>query len=545
MRYLITHLILFILLFSQDNFNYTLDLSNPSDDYFHVTMNVNGLSSDDGVFSFVAFAPGVHQVLNFGRFIETFKAFDKNGDEIDCKKSGTNEWIISDPESVTKIVYEMNDSFDFNFEKNLIFPMSGIGIEPGYAIVNTHGVFGYFKNHRNRPITLSIKYPSNWTIGTALNGDGHNYKADSFYQLADSPILIGELDKSSKKIGDIEVEVYSYWPDKSISADTILQMVEPVLKSAYDFIGYAPVKRYSFLMYFYDREASKRNPGLRGGGALEHSMSSTYSLPAQAQFLPILPSIIAHEFMHILTPLNLRSEIIDQFDYSKATSEDIHVWLYEGVTEWVAHKMQLQSGLISLQEYLDRMTGKINSAFGYDPDFSLVRISQEWMTEKGNPQYGNIYQQGALTAMALDIKLLQLSNGKRGLRDVYIDLIKAFGRSKPFRNDEFFDIFVQYTDPQIRSFIDTYIKGTEAIDYAALFKPLGINVIPERPSKNTSPLLGLQFGNDMVISGFSREYVDFGLKIGDIIVKLLGEEIGEDNLNALLERKNKMKVGDS
>ena len=60
-------------------------------------------------------------------------------------------------------------------------------------------------------------------------------------------------------------------------------------------------------MYFLNDETYKRNR-LYGGGALEHSYSSTYALQAKPAYMFMLRDIIAHEFMHILTPLNLRSE---------------------------------------------------------------------------------------------------------------------------------------------------------------------------------------------------------------------------------------------
>ncbi|MDX1741033.1 MAG: hypothetical protein R3178_07055 [Rhodothermales bacterium] len=330
----------------QDAFMYQVDVQDQRSDLFHVTLTTPALSPADSVYSFTAFAPGVHQVLDFGRFVVSFHAFDAEGNEIPTERRSTNDWAISDPTRVTEIRYDMQDSFDADVEGNVVSPMSGTGIEPAYVAINTHGLFGYFVEHRSAPTSVELRYPDGWIVGTALGTDQDGrYVADSFYHLADSPILLGDLSTASRRLGDIEVQAYVYSPDPSIDADTVMVIADDVLQAAYDFIGYSPVDRYVFLMYFADEDARKRNRSFIGGGALEHSYSSTYALPAMPEMLHFLTDVVAHEFMHILSPLHLRSEIIAEWDYSRPTGDDKHLWLYEGVTEWTAHTMQLRGGI--------------------------------------------------------------------------------------------------------------------------------------------------------------------------------------------------------
>ncbi len=534
-------------LFSQE-FIYELDLTK-KDDVFHVTFTPPALTQQDNVYSFVSFAPGVHQVLDFGRFVRSFKVYDGDGRELLTQKISTNDWRILEPSKVRRVEYEIDDTFDMDTKNHPIYPMSGTGINDTYTIINPHGVFGYFFNLKSTPIKLKIKYDEKQTLGTALNQDNDGYyRAASFYQLADSPILIGDMTVSKLKVGDIDVEAYVVSPNPVINADTVMALSRKALESAYAFVGFAPVKRYTFLMYFSGPDDAQRMPVLNYGGALEHSYSSTYALPAQPQFMSQLKDIIAHEFMHILTPLNLRSQIIAHFDYSKPTSEDQHLWLYEGVTEWVAHIMQLRSGDISIEEYLKRMSGKINNAEQYGSDYSLARLSAEWSTDEGNKKYGNIYQLGALTANALDIRLLQLSEGRRGLRDVYVELIKKYGKDKPFDNDTFFDELTAMTYPEIGDFIDQYIRHAQPLDYKRDFAALGITYIPEREPKQKSAVYGIDLGlenGQLVITGFAKNYRDFGMKKGDVLEKLFGETVTLSNVRSFLARKDSMKAGDT
>ncbi len=533
-----------------DRFIYELEVSPNDSDVFHIAGTVPKLSESDNVYSFVSFAPGVHQPLDFGRFVRSFKVYDDDGNELLTQKLSTNDWRILDPQKVKRIEYEIDDSFDMDVKKHPIYPMSGTGINENYAVINTHGVFGYFQNLKSNPIKLKIGYREGWKIGTALTVDGDGYYiAESYYQLADSPILLGELSSASLRIGEIDVDAFVYSPIEEIEASRVLQIAKPVLESAYDFVEFSPVNKYSFLMFFISDKEAELMPALASArGALEHSYSSTYALSADPRTLGWLKDDIAHEFMHILTPLNLRSEIIANFDYSKPTSEDQHLWLYEGVTTWVGMIMQLRSGNISIEDYLNWISEKIEISEYYGTDYSLARLSAEWWTDEGNKNYGNIYQLGALTANSLDIKLLQLSNGERGLREVYLELIKRYGKDKPFNNELFFDELVDMTYPEIRDFIDRHIKNYTPFDFEKDFAAIGIKYYPSRKSKNPVPLFGLYFGSadgKNVIDGFSENHKHFGLEVGDVVEEIFGEVLTEENEDVVFARKEKMKAGDS
>ena len=530
-------------------FSYKINLEYYADDIFHVTCYPPKLTLADTIYNFVAFAPGTHQVLDIGRYVKSFYAYDKNGEEITVENISTNKWKISNPAEVHKIKYDIEDTFDADVEEDLIYPMSGTGIQDEYIIINTYGVIGYFDEHKSDPVILDIIYNTAWKIGTALvKNENGSYEADSYYHLADSPILLGNLTVSSIKIGDIDVEAYVYSPVDEINSDKIIELADEVLNSAYEFTTFAPVDRYTFLMYFFNIETAKNNPVFHGAGALEHSYSSTYALPAMPHILPYVATVIAHEFMHILTPLNLRSEFIANFDYSEPTAEDQHLWLYEGVTEWVSNIMQLRSGLMTIDEYMKDISKKISASEMFGNDYSLTRLSAEWFTEEGKTKYGNIYQLGALTAGALDIKLLELSNGERGLREVYLELIGKYGKDKPFNNESFFDEIIDITYHEIKDFIDDYIKDNKPLDYNEIYGRLGIEYLESRPSENKTPLFALKFaeGEDglIKINGFSKEHKNFGLQEGDYILEIFGTKATWANSDSLIAIKNEMSPGD-
>jgi predicted metalloprotease with PDZ domain len=210
--------------------------------------------------------------------------------------------------------------------------------------------------------------------------------------------------------------------------------------------------------------------------------------------------------------------------------------------------MQFRNGLISMEDYLQNISRKIRVSQDFSSDYSIARLAAEWNTEEGNKQYGNIYFLGALTACMLDIKLLELSNGERGLREVYLQLINKYGKDKPFENDTFVDEVVKMTYPEIRNFFDNYIFDNKPLPVEEYFSKLGINYILERESPEKRPVFGLGLGTEdgehLYITNFSENHKNFGLEIGDVILKVFGEEMNIFTSDQLLEKKNSMKPGD-
>ncbi len=526
---------------------YNINVKNIEDDLFHVTVLTSNLTEKNGVYNFAATAPGTYHELDFGRFVKTFKAYDGNGNELSTKNSSANMWEIEDVLRLSKIEYDIEDTFDSEIRKNQPAPMCGSGIDDDFIAMNTFAILGYFEGLQSNPVKLKVEYNPDWVIGTSLISDENGYyTADTYDRLADSPILMGELTVATTKVGEIDVEVYVYAIDTALYAQKILILADDVLQSSKGFVGYAPVENYKFLMLLLSEEYYDTNQ-LMGGGALEHSYSSLYVQAATENDLPRLRSTMAHEFMHILTPLNLSSEIIHTYNFATPRASE-HIWLYEGVTEWVSDIMQLRSGLITTEEYLNQFSRKLRINDDFDPNISLSKMSLEVYVDSVKPQFLNFYNRGAATAALLDIRLLELSNGKRGLREVYLALLERFGKDRPFPEDKFFDIFVEMTYPEIEDFINDYIRGSKPLPFVEYMAMLGFSYAEEKISEDTRPTIGINISvneeGELFLIGVKNETQKFGLSSGDILLKVFGEEINIKTAREVLQKLDNMSIGD-
>lgn len=453
--------------------DYIINLNDRSNDEFKVELNVKGLTDENNIYQFAATAPGTYQTMNIGRFVRSFKAFDKKGNEIATEKTGENQWKLSTPKKIRKIVYSVAETWDTPVSEMDIYKMAGTSMEDDHVLINAHCVIGYPFGLQGSPLTISLAYPEEWKVGTALSRNEQGaFVANSFDHAVDSPILLGRLTEASADFNGTKIELYTYSKTDKIKSADLLESMRAMLNAANDFVVDFPVDRYTFLFHFEDHNA----------GAWEHSYSSEYVYIEDDYAVdggPKITSTAAHEFFHIITPLNIHSEVIEQFNFVTPTPSN-HLWLYEATTEWASDMMQVRGGIMTLEELLGQLRYKLRvDDYYFDSSYSLVRLAETSFTEDGQRQYSNIYYRGAVIINMLDILLLEKSDGKRGLREVVNELSKTYGPNRAFSEEEFFNTFVEITYPEVGEFFDKYIKKAEPLPLKEYYAKVGVNFWPE------------------------------------------------------------------
>lgn len=510
-------------------FRYTVDLTRLSTDSFFVTLETRGLTLDSIVFQFAATAPGTYEVEDVGRFVGGFEAFDAAGQSLPVFRRSTNQYVIHNARQLAVLRYRVEDSYDTAIREDRVGPMSGSNLEADNALVNGQMVFGYVQGFQSHPLQLQFHYPSDWQIGTALPKSGDGYRADSYDHLVDSPILFGKLTYRRLRLGKADVDIYAYSQNGIVTADSLLDHLKGMLKAADRFLNGLPVDRFVFLFHF------RKDIG-PSFGALEHKYSSYFYMPEQpmSKMQRLLVSFAAHEFFHIVTPLNIHSEIIDVYNFVTPTPSR-HLWLYEGCTEWAAHMMQVKGGLTTPDEYLATITDKLIRSDRYHPDVSLLDLSLGSYGALAD-QYQNIYYKGALVAMLLDMRLLELSKGKRGLRDVIKELSKKYGPRRSFTDSTFFSEFVAMTYPEIDDFFNRYVKGSEPLPMADYLSKAGFRYqasIATGQYRARGPRVtfeGAADGSFVVTSVDTSDTVsrELQIQVGDTLVKVSAQGVEID-----------------
>ncbi len=547
--------LLFWVVVNAQNYKYAVDLTKTINDELKIDLITPKITKAEIVFYIPKIVPGTYTNSNFGKFIHDVKAFDKAGKPLVVKAlPDSNSWKIKKANLLYRLEYTVEDTWDAKF-KHGVYEMAGTNFEEGKNFsLNTCGIFGYFDGLKKLPFYLTFTRPANFYASTGLVPVSTLANTDVFHcdnadHLYDSPIMFCVPDTTLIKVGVTDVLVSVYSPKKLVTSKFVAENLKNLLNAAKNYLGgKLPVNKYAFLYYF-----NSEQPTVQGQGAWEHSYSSFYSLPEvpQEQFINTIVDVSSHEFFHIVTPLNICSKEVREFNFNKAILSK-HLWLYEGSTEYDAHHTQVTQGLITPEEYLNRLSKKIQISKKYFNDTLPFTLLSLGCADKYAQQYVNVYQKGALINACLDIYLEKLSGGNYGVKDLKHDLSVRYGPTNYFNDDELFDEITRLTYPEIRTFFSKYVEGNEMLPYETFFGMAGVKYIPKKET------IGFTMGSIAIkpdekggakIATITKMN-EFGKKMGyqkdDEIISINNEQVNAVNFSDLATKfTNTAKEGDT
>lgn len=201
-----------------------------------------------------------------------------------------------------------------------------------------------------------------------------------------------------------------------------------------------------------------------------------------------------------------------------------------------------------MEEFFHEITEKLNVDSYFDKQFSLQKLARTAFTPEGRAQYGNIYHRGALVPLLMDILLLEKSGGKRGLREVILELTKKYGSERPFSEEQFFDEFVAVTHPEMRDLIDRHIKGAWPLPMEEYFAKLGIRYSPVVYYEDSIADRGhgIQFdGQKMIVTEVRERSEREGLREGDMVVAVNDIAVARENFAEIVAALQGIEPGDT
>ena len=548
-------------------YRYRLDLNQVSDDKLIINLAVPEMEGDSFLFHFPKTIPGTYATQDFGKYISAFQAKNGRGEVLPVEKISNNTYVIREATGIKSIRYQVDDTFDSKERENKVFEPAGTNIQAGRNFVfNNAGFFGFFDGTENWPVELSIDKPADLLGITALDqvsvsSLNQSFRARSYHHLLDCPIMFAAPDTISFKVANATVVMSVFNESGRELSQEIYEEVKISMEAIAEFLdGKLPVDRYAFL--FYLKDYVELGPALQGEGkvgdviklvkelvgqgfgALEHGNSSFYFLPdfGGNSVTDQIKDVCIHEFLHILTPLNLHSQYIGEFDYVDPKMSQ-HLWLYEGITEYFAGISQVKGGVVEPYEYLSQvLKGHIKGAKEFpQTEMSFTEMSTNVLEKPYSKQYGQVYVRGALLGALLDIEIMRLTNGEKTLKDVVVSLSKRYGKEKSFDEETFIMEFVNEVDPALQDFFDQYIMGKTPLDIAKGLSPVGviyqdsfIGPAPRNPfSTNDNDIALTQaFLNDTLTVKKTKKEEWAGLKKGDkvdkeTIAQLFRDQYGE------------------
>lgn len=466
------------------HYTFYTDLSRLENDRLEIILYPPALGQDTLRYYLPRMVPGIYGVMDFGKLVSDFRAWDKNGKELPVHRPDAHSWEIRNAKKLSKISYRVDDyweQFDVQSHTGGFYRSAGSHFEKDRVfILNHNALFGYFEHYDHLPFTLHFRKPEGFygagsLTPLTLTATEDRFTAASYRELVDAPLLYAMPDTASVNVSGTQVKVAVYSTAGDTLAAYFAQKLSQQLYAQRDYLGgKLPVKEYSFLIYH-----CPASPELRMADALEHNRSSLYLLAAEDPHAAseLLNYIAAHEFFHIVSPLHIHSEEISAYHFHRPKLSK-HLWLYEGLTEYATLHMPVKQGLQDTAVFLSRIQEKIQQMQAYGDSLSLTELSVKAIERQD--EYYNFYLKGAVAGMCLDLRLRELSGGLYGTQALLSRLSQKYGPDKPFKDEELFDVIADLTQREIRVFFSRYIEGREPLPLKELLERAGILYEPEK-----------------------------------------------------------------
>ena len=529
----------------------SINLSEIKNDKVLVTVNPPTILTDKITYHLPKMVPGTYSEDNFGKYIEDLKAYDVKGNSLEVKKLDTNSWSIANAKTLDKITYFVNDTYDIETGKGFgnddIFSPSGSNIDAGKNVMlNTHCFVGYFTNHMAIPYKLTVVHPAKLWGATSMIDEDSSATTDLFVssrysELVENPIMYAKPDYTTFNVDGMEILLAVYSPTGKITAESLTPDMKTMITAQKQFLGNInTTKKYSILLYL----SSMKNDA-QGFGALEHPTATTVVFPEMVpkEYLSVMmKDVVSHEFFHIVTPLTIHSQEIQNFDYNSPKMSQ-HLWMYEGVTEYFSNLFQINQGLIDEEDFYKRVAEKIEAAKKMDDTMPFTTMSSNVLTKPYEDQYLNVYEKGALIGMCIDIIIREKSKGERGILDLMQNLSREYGVSKAFNDAELFGKITELTYPEVGDFLKTYVSGPTPIPYETYLAKVGVaKTLIKIPAnifeKGDKQYIAITDKNNEIIVNSNLELNDFftnlGLVGGDIIMAVNEKNYSQKNINEIL-----------
>ena len=462
----------------------SVNLSVVKDSTVEVTVFNPTITSNIAEYVIPEIIPGTYMKVNFVRFYSNFRAYNKDGKFLKVKLK-KNILYIYDAKELNKLIFSVRQSRgDKKIWDNELGCGGTVFQKDNAYLINFQLVTGYFRGFEKYPFEVSITKPESLFGTTALTqvnstGTVVKYKANTYAELIDKPILFAKPDSSSFIVNGTKFEVAAYSESNKIYSKYIAKRLETMMIKLHDFCNGFVVKDYRFMFYFVD---TKKHPGFFSnfglGSALEHLNSSVYFLEDQdtTNIDWYIYWVCSHEFLHTMTPITIHSEKIENFNFEHSEMSQ-HIWFYEGFTDYMSNYFTESSGLKDNSFQYD-----LASAISYAEH--RKKRSLTWSStniiKRNNLQVipkflqmGNFYMRGKLVAFCMDMELNRISKGTYRLRDLMLKLKDQYSMKSFFADSSFIDVLVKISYPEMRPFLEKYVVGKELPPYTQYLNEFG------------------------------------------------------------------------
>ena len=423
---------------------------------FAVEMRFDAERGAPVLLSLPVWTPGAYEVTNFARWVVGFEVVDAEGRAVPWDKLDPDTWRIR-PAAAGRITVR------FRYLANKL-DTSEAWTTGDLGFFNGTNLLMYPEGRSTDwASTLTVVTEAGWKVATGMESAGapRTYRAASYHELLDAPMMIGAFDLDSATVAGKPFRLATY-PAGSLAGaarDTVWSALKRMVPPQAAVFGETPWAHYTLLQV--------ATPEFGGASGLEHANSHLDVVALQAVGNPFLHSLYSHEIFHAWNVKRLRPRDLVPYRYDRWQPTTL-LWVSEGITDYYADIMLARGGVGDSTDFMAAVVDKMEQT-AQSPVTALedASLSAYLLPEDGSR--GVYYPKGALAGFALDILVRDASDNRAGLDDVMRSLYEqTYRKGAGFSDEQWWAAVARAAGPtasRLAGFRDRYVDGREAFPW--------------------------------------------------------------------------------
>jgi predicted metalloprotease with PDZ domain len=488
-------------------------------------------------------SPGRYALHEFAKNVYDVRIEGRDGSSVDVHRPDPHQWTVSEHGGEVHVRYTLYaDRADGTYSQ----------VDRTHAHLNAPATFMFARQTFQRPVVLDVELPdgAGWEVATQLHPTDvpTRFTAADHAYFMDSPLEIADLAWREWTVpgpeGPQTVRVAMHHLGTDAELDRYAADAEAITHELAAVFGAWPRfdgGTYTFLACY--------TPWSSGDG-MEHRNSTVLSSSGSlASSSTGLLGTLAHEFVHTWSIERIRPASLEPFDF-EAANMSRELWFGEGFTSYLDDVALVRAGVIDGEAFLGRMAGLASNVVEARGRrfFSPIEMSMQApfvdAATSVDPQnrtntFYSYYSWGAAIGLGLDLTLR--ANHGTSLEALMAEMWRRHGDpERPYEVEDIEAALAAITDPAFATdFFDRYVRGRDVPDYEALFREVGVTLVPaSSDARLTGAGLTPEPGGLLVSSNtlIDDPLYRAGVDRGDRIVEIDGAAATPERLSSLIGR---------
>ncbi|MEM7109017.1 MAG: M61 family peptidase [Bacteroidota bacterium] len=433
---------------------YFITYDNPLQRLLNIKLTLDTRNRSSLEFELPIWRPGRYEAANYAKNIQKIGAESGQGHELPIQKLKPSRWEVQ-----CKGANEVSIQYRYYAHE---MDAGNSFLDERMVYINFINCLLYVEDRMNETHEVVLDLPQDYSIACGLKHQGHHLRANSYYELVDSPMIASSsLDRHSYEVDGYKFHIWIQGKHNLDMKSLVAQFAQ-FTQLQIEVMGDFPVPEYHFLFHILPY---KHYHGVEHGASTVITLGPSEEVNKKPFYNELL-GVSSHELFHTWNILKIRPVEMMPYHFGQPPVFPTG-FVAEGFTTYYGDLFLKRSGVFSMSEYLFELEklfsrhflnrGRLSNSV-YDSSVDL------WFDgyQPGAPhKKSSIYIEGAVLALLLDLQIRLASEHERSLDDVMRILWDRFGKvQRGYSYDDIIAICEEVMGSSLNEFFNTYVKGT-------------------------------------------------------------------------------------